>query len=220
MGVGKATAKEPGRTAWDKPEWVQAVMLYPRELVLLEHMACGTFERLARRSDEQALGRKAARAGRVAGNVLAALYVFDASPWQIHEPSLAKAIHCAEKLAQEDRNRGAPRGHTKIQACYDAMRPVAHLWAALRLHWEYPTRPHEELIQSPGGISTLLGIAHGIQKWAVKWKPRRASESDPLLGDTPWLVPGDIPVLRPPWPDKQPDWLLTSVSTYKRRSRN
>jgi hypothetical protein len=211
-------AAEPRVTAWDNLEWVLTVMHHPHELVLLERMARGEYERLARPDEERARNAEAARAGKVAGNVLAVLYVLDASPWHIPEPSLAKAVHVAEKLAQAGRHRGAPRGHTKIEACYDDMRPVAHLWAASRLHWELASG-HEELMRNTNGIRTLLAIARGVQEWALKWKPSRASESKPLLGGAPWLVPNNIPALRPRWPEKQPGWLLEAASIYKRRSR-
>ena len=217
MATSGAVA-QPRVAAWDNLEWVLAVMQHPHELVLLERMARGEFERLARPDEERALNVEATRAGKVAGNVLAVLYVLDASPWHIPEPSLAKAIHVAEKLAQADRHRGAPRGHTKIEACYNVMRPVAHLWAASRLQWEL-ANGHEELMRSDHGIRILLGIARGVQKWALKWKPRRARESKPLLGAAPWLVPNDIPTLPPRWPEEQPDWLLKAASPYKRRSR-
>ncbi len=214
--------------AWDNATWVLALMCYPHENVLLERIARGQ-EILIRRDTERAFQREGSRAGHVAGNVLVALYALATSPWRIKEPSFARAVHSAGMVAMADSaadaahgvRHGRPRGHTKIEACYDAMRPVAHLWAAFRLHWEFPTRAHEELFNSAEGVRTFLGIARGVQDFAMAWVPARTNPRHaiaPLLGETPWLVPDEIAPLYPPWRHK-PTWLLKADATYKRRSR-
>ena len=204
-------------SAWDNPTWVIAVMHYPAETVLLERIASQS-EITARRDIERDIQATAARTGRVAGDVLASLYGLAASPWKIAEPSLARAVHIAEKMAYEDRHLRAPRGHTRIEQCFNEMRSVAHLWAAFRLHWEYPTRPHEELMRSAAGTEVLLKIAKGVQDWALTWKPKRTRHSQPLLGADPWLVPSNVVALQPPWTEK-PEWLLMAANSYRRRNR-
>lgn len=203
-------------------------MCYPRESVLLDRIAREQ-ELLMRPETERAIQAAAARAGKAAGNVLAALYTLAVSPWRIREPSFARAVHIAEKLALSEsaadaknaEMRGRPRGHTKIEECYNSMRPVAHLWAAFRLHWEFPTRAHEDLFNSTDGLGVFLGIARGVQDFARTWTPTRIHSrqvSIPLLGESPWLVPDEITPLYPPWRNK-PTWLLNANATYKRRSR-
>jgi hypothetical protein len=207
-------------TVWSNPTWVLAVMHYPTDSVLLERIASGA-EITVRGDNERAIQAEADRAGKVAGNVLAALYALSTSPWGIPEPSVARAIHIAERMAYEERNRGAPRGRTKIEDCYNAMRPVAHLWAAVRLHWEFPTRAHDELFSTAEGVRSFLRIARGVQDFARAWVPARTNPrllSLPLLGQCPWLVPDEITPLYPPWRHK-PAWLLSANATYKRRSR-
>jgi hypothetical protein len=214
--------------AWGNPTWVLAVMCYPHEHVLLERIAREQ-ETLLRPETERAIQAEAVRAGKVAGNVLAVLYTLATSPWRIDEPSFARAVHIAEKLAIAESAADAahaarhrrPRGHTKIEACYNAMRPVAHLWAAFRLHWEFPTRAHEDLFNTAEGVHALLRIARGVQNFARTWAPARTHPRQPpipLLGESPWLIPDEITPLYPPWADK-PTWLLNAGATYKRRSR-
>ncbi len=120
-------------TAWDDPTWVLAVMHYPTDTLILDRIAAGK-DIDARRGTERAIQGAAARAGKTAGNVLAALYVLAYSRWRVREPSLARAIYVAEILSREDGHPGAPAGHTKIEECFYSMRPVAHLWAAFRLY--------------------------------------------------------------------------------------
>lgn len=74
-------------------------------------------------------------------------------------------------------------------------------------------------MRSEEGIRTLLGLARGVQEWARGWKPPRTKHFKPLLGANPWLIPSDIPALRPPWPSELPEPLYEILSTYKRRSR-
>lgn len=208
----------PRVPAWSNPTWVIAVMHYPDDELMHRAAAGGAAPVTVRRDSEREFQKRAVRKGKVAGNVLAALYTLDASPWRIEEPGLARAVHVAERMAYEDRHPGAPRGHTKIQACYDAMRPVAHLWAGFRLHWEFPVLPHDQLMRTPEGIRTLLGIALGIQQWALMWKPVRSRRATPLLGPDPWLIPDDIPAMLLPW-SQRPAWLLKAANSYKRKNR-
>ena len=214
-------------TAWDNPTWVLAVMHYPNDPALLDYVRRGN-ETLPFGGHLAAAcrdtGSEAARAGKTAGNVLAILYGISFSPWRIPEAGFGKAVQVAEKLARIDEpsrsRKGRPTGHTQIEKCYDDMRSVAHLWAAVRLHWEYPTRPHEELVSTDDGIRTLLRIARGVQDWAIGFASPRTNDrfKRPLLGDKPWLVPSDILPLYPPW-KQRPSWLIDTAKAHKRRPR-
>lgn len=232
---GMAERPDAAPTAWSNPTWVLAVMHYPTEPLLLERIAHGT-EITARRDSERAIQAEADRAGKVAGNVLAALYALVRAGWTLPcNPSLAVAVRCAEQMEIAERaveaaevrrgqhtgaRRAAPRGHTKIEEAYGRMRSVAHLWAAARLQWEeYPTRPYGEVMCTEEGIRMLLGIARGVQEWAREWKPPRTKQYKPLLGADPWLVPPDIQVLSPRWPSEPGELVQKALSTYKRRSR-
>ena len=209
-------------TAWDNPTWVLAVMHYPRELVLLDRIA-GVVETefIMHRRAWLEESTDAARRGKVAGNVLAALYALSASPWRIQEPSFARAIYLAGEMAKLDQLPQAPKGHTKIEECYNTMRPVAHLWAAYRLHGEFPTRPHQQVFSSAEGLHTLLRTARGVQDWALSWVPSRTHrrvQPPPLLGEQPRLVPDTFGPLYPPWKNR-PGWLLETNKAYRRRAR-
>ena len=197
-------------------------MHYPREDQLLEAIRTKSDSILVHREHMRAEMKKAAEAGIVAGHVVSVLYALATSPWSIPEPSLEKAIHVAEQFAYRERfadGSPMPRGRTEIRKCLDSMRPVAHLWAALRLHRQYPIRRHEDLLKTAEGMSRLLRIARGVQSWAIDWRPQRGAGAPSLLGDRPWIIPNSVRPLFPPWLQKQPDWLLSTVGRYKRRSR-
>lgn len=213
-------------TAWDNPAWVLAVMHYPDDPLLLDRVALGA-EIHVRIAAEGAIQTEAARAGKVAGNVLAILYAVDRSGWNIRcAPSLAVAHHCAGQLELAERAADArllgqslprPRGHTKIEETYNRMRSVAHLWAAFRLHWEFPKLPHDELMRT--NVGTLLSIARSVQEWAIKWTPPRSRRYKPLLGESPWLIPASVRAIEPRWPVEPSDLLRQALSAYRRRQR-
>ena len=220
-------------TAWGNRTWVMAVMHYPDEPVLLDRVARG-LEFTLRPEVEHKMQLEAEQAGKVAGNVLMVLFAVEHAGWDLPcVPSLALAYHCAERLEFADRevhaaargrgrswpSRPGPRGHTKIEAAYNRMRSVAHLWAATRLYWEFSARPYEEMPRSPQNLRALLGIARAVQEWAREWEPPRTPKYKPLLGADPWLVTADIAALHPPWPSQPPALLSKAFATYKRRKR-
>lgn len=142
--------RDERRTAWSNPTWVRALMHYPDDIVLLERLAVGA-ELTVRQQTEDALQLEAMRAGKAAGNALMVLYALEQANWTLPcSPSLAVAYYCAEQLEIADRamdaearrrggahpDRLGPQGHTKIEAAYNRMRPVAHLWAAAKYYGE------------------------------------------------------------------------------------
>ena len=130
-----ADRKHPS-SPWENPTWVLTVMHFPNERELLDHVASGNGTMLTDGAAWRTRRLNAVRQGIVAGNTLGALYWLAKSPWRIPEPSLAKAIHITDRFAYETKYRNGtpmPRGRTEVRRCFDAMRPVAHLWAAQRL---------------------------------------------------------------------------------------
>lgn len=207
-------------TAWNNTAWVLAAMHYPHEPEILNFMAGPPSTTLWRVAEEGRRMTAAARQGIVAGHVLSVLYALATSPWRIPEPSFAKAIYCVEQYGFGENYRDGiamPRGKTEIRACYDAMRPVAHLWAATRLHREYPMLPHDDLMRSERGIRALLQIARSVQYFALTWRPPRRPKREPLLSEHPLLVPDEVVPLKPPW-THAPDWLLKTVPKYRNKS--
>ena len=197
-------------------------MQFPHEPELLERVKDGSAAKmLLRPEDLRAEMGQAVKTGIVAGHVLSVLYAISESPWRIPEPSLGKAINATAQFGYREKYADGsrmPRGDTDVRKCFDGMRAVAHLWAALRLHREYPIGPHEDLLRTEQGLHTLLRLARAVQSWALQWRPRRTNSHTPLIGQSPWLVPDSMQPLSPSWAHR-PDWLLKTVAAYKRRSR-
>jgi hypothetical protein len=198
-------------------------MLYPREMAVFGDPARAA-EFLRTRPDlELPVLEDRNIAGQVAGGVLLALYLMAMSPWKESAPSLSRAIAATEKMALRSRDPRLPRGHTKIEECFNAMRPVAHLWAADRLRVECRLNDEDrDLLDGSGeGLRMLLGLARTLQDFALEWKPARTRETpSPLLGSSPWLVPEGVAPLCPQWTEaSRPQWLVEASAKYKRRSR-
>ena len=128
-------------------------------------------------------------------------------------------IHVMRVYAKQfvRRYRGRPRPVTsrKVYNYKKEFRPVAHLWAALRLHEALTSQPYGSLLRD--SIIEFLGIAKSIQEFGLNhvqdnWKGPRETLLDP---DNIWRVPDSVQRLRPRWAAKPPGWLLTAMETYK-----
>ncbi len=160
----------------------------------------------------------ATRRGIVAGDFLATIFGMYSFPDHFAEPSVRKAIVVAQAFARKTKfgdGSKLPTSTTAIRGCFDEYRPVAHLWAAFRLHQAFPIREHRELLGSPEAVRDFLGIAGKLQDFGCSFIPKRAKPATPLLDlKSVWDVPSVITRLNPPW-SKPPAWLVSTVGSYK-----
>lgn len=238
------TIPDNASTAWGNPSWVLAVMQTPHDRVFLNNIAVGgglPFTRgLPLYQAWYEVTERASYSGKVAGTVLAILYALETWKEPLKcEPSLALAVHCTQKFAIEitasvaasgaslPRAALPPRGHKKIEECFNSMRSVAHLWAANRLHaWgergvfiRHTSCQRTELLRTREGLKTFLHIARRVQLFAQGWNAPRTPNPSPLLGKNPWLVPDYIFPRRIPWHPMPPVLLAEGVKTYSHRKR-
>ncbi len=111
-----------------------------------------------------------------------------------------------------------PRGRTEIRRCFNDMRPVAHLWAAFRLHHEHPVILHDELLRTNEGIRWLLHIARRCRDFARAWRPTREKKHFPLLSKIRGCCPDCIRPLKPLWTknlESSPSWMIQMTNRYK-----
>ena len=95
----------------------------------------------------------------LAGIHLATLYVMYSFPSQFDEPSVRKAIFVVQNLAEQSQygdGSSIPHSETKIHRCMENFRSVAHLWAALTLHDNFPIREQVEILASPEAVRDFL----------------------------------------------------------------
>ncbi len=229
------------------PIWILAVMHFPNdeelrekyyaekfaECELLEVAPTGSVElesnvlqRILQRTGKtsfQEIVAKCARDAYIAGDVLKTLFGMYSFPDNFPEPSLRKAIFIVGKYAESNRygdGSPIPKGRTKIGEYFDSFRNVAHLWAAMRLHQDFPIREQEEILGSQEAVRDFLGIAHTLQAFGCKFIPKRSSSGiefvapSPILDpDTIWKVPNFVTPLCPRW-TKPPQWILDSLTSY------
>jgi hypothetical protein len=161
---------------------------------------------------------QATREGTVAGDLLGNLYGMCSFPDHFPEPSVRKAIfaarHFARRTTYGDGSR-LPHSDRGIRDYFEHYRPVAHLWAAFRLHQAFPIRNHRDVLASPDAVQDFLAIARRIQEFGCKFFSGRDRTKKPLLdARTMWRVPQGDRVLAPPWKGP-PDWLLAAMKQYK-----
>ena len=167
---------------------------------------------------------KSAREACIAGDVLTTLFGMYSFPDDFDEPSLKKAIFIAGKYAQNNTygdGSPIPEGKTSIRKYFDRFRNVAHLWAAMRLHQDFPIREQEEILGSQDAVHDFLGIASTLQAFGCWFIPKRSSSGIEFVGPSPildpetiWKVPNSITPLAPPW-TAPPQWILDSIKSYK-----
>ena len=167
---------------------------------------------------------KRARDAFIAGSVLTTLYGMYSFPNYFDEPSLKKAIFVAGKFAEANKYRDGSKisqGKTAIRKCFDDFRGVAHLWAALQLHREFPKREQVEILGSLEAIDDFLGIARTLQEFGCSFIPKRTSNPTPFRAPDPildsakiWKVPSSITPLPPPW-TAPPEWILEARRSYR-----
>ena len=166
---------------------------------------------------------KSAREAYVAGDVLTTLFGMHSFPDDFDEPSLKKAIFIAGKYAQNNTYRDGSsmrKGKTMIRDYFDDFRNVAHLWAAMRLHQDFPIREQEEILGSQNAVHDFFGIAHTLQAFGCGFIAKRSSSGiafvapSPILDpETIWKVPNSITPLYPPWTEP-PQWILDCLVSY------
>jgi len=166
---------------------------------------------------------KRARDACIAGDVLTTLFGMYSFPDDFDEPSLRKAIFIVGKYAEKNKHgdgSSIPTGKTTIRKCFDDFRNVAHLWAAVRLHQDFPIRQQRETLGSRDAVHDFLGIAHTLQAFGCWFIPKRSSTGiefvapDPILDPaTIWRVPNSITPLYPPW-TTPPQWILDCMKSY------
>lgn len=152
--------------------------------------------------------------GRLAGRVLACLYVMDR--FDIAEPSMNKAIYSVQHWAKQEKTHGDDSeiyaSERKIREYWNEYRPVSHLWAALALNKEYPFV--EERALKPENLSTFLEVAAGLLELGCEFVPKRAKASSPILdSEKCWTLPGVVPSNLVS--DRIPDRLIEILKSYK-----
>lgn len=168
--------------------------------------------------------RAGVRAGLLAGEFYAALYAMHCFPSAFPEPSKKKALFYLQDFAQRRTfgdGSGIVGSQPQLLANVKAAESVAHLWAALRLHKEYPMRPHAQVFSSPDAIASFLGIAASLEHFLTTFVPKRAKPRLPLVDSNKlWRVPQNTLRLRPPWVDV-PASLQSVLGNYQApRTRN
>jgi len=233
-------------TYWTNPHWVRALMHFPDDTP--EHRErreqyCGiltaqTLKRIGLLGEAEsravinaavdglaAVLTETAKRGIVAGDVLFTLYGMAMGPWrdQIPEPSIGKAIDIVSKFSAIETypdQSPLPRSDPTIRACISNFRAVAHLWAAFRLHHQYPMRPHRELFDSAEGLRDFLGIARSVQAFGLAFTTKHGEQRPVFTAEEIWLVPDNQgPMLIPPWPPEMPEWIAGAVQSYSARKR-
>jgi len=167
---------------------------------------------------------KRARDACIAGDVLTTLFGMYSFPDNFDEPSLKKAIFIVGKYAENNKygdGSSIPTGKTTIRKCFDGFRNVAHLWAAMRLHQDFPIREQGETLGSRDAMRDFLGIAHTLQAFGCWFIPKRSSSGIEFVAPGPildpatiWEVPNSITPLCPPW-TAPPQWILDSMESYE-----
>jgi hypothetical protein len=207
---------------WMDLDWLHIVMHFPNTKELREP-ACNPRLLKPSLADDDAI-RQAEAHGYAAGNHLMLQYLMHQATWNqwgIGDPSNRMIIHItrsyAKQFAKKYRGRRRPVTGQKIFDYKKQFRPVAHLWAALRLYEELTGNPYGYFLQTPDSRIQFLGSAAAIQDFGLthiqdNWK----GPGETLLdADNIWRVPDSVQRLKPRLPAKPPDSLLKAIETYK-----
>jgi hypothetical protein len=136
-----------------------------------------------------------------AGAVLMHLYMLVCAGWQLppgRAPSLNLAYECAAALGRKSNAHAAGDGQVQVRmhesagkakVCFNQLRAVSHLWAALLLHSLGRNSGLEHILADRvAGIGRLLAMARPLQDFMLAYR-------DPINGreivqvDELWLVP-------------------------------
>jgi hypothetical protein len=164
----------------------------------------------------------AADGGSVAGDVL--LYVAEMHLTKHKEPSVRKAIYLAEDYLANAANGYGKKGASSdisIRKHWEKYKPVAHLWAAMRMLQLKENNPHafEFGIMLTDGLELFLAIAEGFRNFGEKFVPSRPKNPESILArDKTWKVPSSYLL-----PDvylsiqELPDWMIERLAKYSKR---
>lgn len=127
--------------------------------------------------------------GSVAGELLLNLIKLSASD---EEASVGKAIHLGAPYFKEAKNSLGARispSKSSIQRAWSAYKPVAHFWAALRIHIQATANPSTTI--SPDSYLQLLSLAHELGKLAPTLTSTHAGA--PIYSpDVLWTIPNFV----------------------------
>lgn len=197
--------------------WIQAIMYFPNNEFLRDAYFISEFvqgklegsnksrhqvefdkeiiERLMKAPSIMELRDKkieALKKGVLAGDMLASIYLMHR--FKMPEPSLNKAIHISRKFNTRNLYGNSiqiPRSIRKIKEAFKEYKPVAHLWAALRLNQNYPYANEGELFFEK--LTFFLEVSEGFLEFGTTFIPHRARPQEPILpNEDMWQLPEDI----------------------------
>lgn len=158
------------------------------------------------------------KAGIVAGDMLAALYLMHRFPAvkEFAEPSIKKAVHVARVFAKTERYGDDTRmnvSEAMIRDCWSRFKPVAHLWAAFRLNQAYSFTAERTVFSS--GFQVFLEVAAELFRFGCTFVPLRAQPEKSILdSDDCWILPSEVqPRILPM--DSLPDRLREILKSYE-----
>jgi len=167
-------------------------------------------------ADMKILVSECTKQAMVAGDVLAALYVMDR--FKIPEPSMNKAVFCAQEYAKKAKTYGDGTplaiSEAKIRQYWSKYRSVAHFWAASRLEESYPFVQQDQLF-SRGHFQKFLEVSQDIYFFGCAFIPKRAKPQEPILkhGEC-WALPDEIQPKQLS-STKEPAHLMKYLQKYK-----
>jgi hypothetical protein len=157
----------------------------------------------------------AAKRAVIAADVLCVIYLMD--KFTLPEPSMNKAVAVVQAYAPTATYGDGSRmdtSETQIRQYWQEFKPVAHLWAAMRINKAYPfTKDHKSMYTSD--FESYLQVAQGFYRFGVSFIPKRAKSRVPIV-DTgkSWTLPASIlpKSLHSEW---LPDRLIEILRNYK-----
>jgi hypothetical protein len=220
--------------------WVNAVMLFPiderlrtsamtrmsAEASVLDlndgqplEVNAGTIRGLLdspSRDEMKALKARAARAGIIAGDVLAMLYAMVISG-SVREPSVKKATYAFLRWSDSGvtfrDGKPLPKSRSEVERAWASHRSVAHFWGAVSLNRELGDGNVETLFGPNWG--RFLQMAAGLLNFGSGFIPRRLKPAKPTLDIAEaWTLPDSIAPDLPPT-DLVPIRLLELLKGYK-----
>ncbi len=136
-----------------------------------------------------------AHGGATAGDIL--LYIAEMKLTGHEEPSVRKAVYATERYMNNAINANGKKGscsEVSIRKNWEKYKPVAHLWAAMRMFQFQEENPHSfefgAMLESR--LDEFLATAECFRLFGESFSPPRLKNKVSILpkGET-WLVPED-----------------------------
>jgi hypothetical protein len=168
------------------------------------------------RSEARRSHADAVRAGIVAGDLLAMIYLL-ATVAKIPKMSVNKAVHAylnwsATGATWRD-GKSLPKSESVVRAAWSSHKNVSHLWGAMRMNRVYPFA--EKRQEFGKAWNTYLEIAAELLAFGLTFTPSHMRSPTPILdAKDAWRLPPTI-AARQLKTNQLPDALMGFVKGYK-----